>query len=245
MSMLGSPEYVGGSGPDHRSGPVPIIDSIKETRLKKEFSLEDFYLNLNKEKENKFLDVPASLIGDPDYNKIVHITDSNVEKINFMNCYSALRVSFTFPDNIKYPPLPVNLDKNITIYPLSGESLITGLEFFSAKNVLNDALIEMGKDLDYTEQLDLRKQYCIKIIHGSAIPFKEGYKPFYNVINELQANRRMHPKKSANERIYKDLGNMLYGKLVSGINNNRKYDARTRFMKALIGNDITNPIIGT
>ena len=46
------------------------------------------------------------------------------------------------------------------------------------------------------------------------------------------------------EKIFKDLGNMLYGKVVSGISNKKKYDSRLLTMKALSGNYVTNPIIG-
>jgi len=86
----------------------------------------------------------------------------------------------------------------------------------------------------------------IKILYGFYIPFKkEGYKPFFEVINELQANRRKHPKKSAMERIFKDLGNMLYGKTVTGISNKRTYDARHDIMMPTNSHMLlTNPIIG-
>ena len=47
------------------------------------------------------------------------------------------------------------------------------------------------------------------------------------------------------ERIYKDLGNMLYGKVVSGISNKTSFDARTETMKSMTGNNLTNPIIGS
>ena len=47
------------------------------------------------------------------------------------------------------------------------------------------------------------------------------------------------------ERIYKDLGNMLYGKIVSGISNKQVYDSRNNEMRTLLGNDLSNPIIGT
>ena len=54
----------------------------------------------------------------------------------------------------------------------------------------------------------------------------------------------MHPKKSAMERIFKDLGNMLYGKTVCGISNKRKFDTRLETMNAMKGNYLANPIIG-
>jgi hypothetical protein len=38
---------------------------------------------------------------------------------------------------------------------------------------------------------------------------------------------------------------MLYGKIVSGISNKRKYDGRTRTITAMMGNaEFGNPIIG-
>jgi len=152
-----------------------------------------------------------------------------------------------------YPPLPVSLDKDITVYPLSGNTLITGLEYLSAKNIMELAL----KDEQYGWK------YKIKVLHGVFIPFaseiietEDGkkieqlkYKPFFNVIKELQANRAkwksLTGKGSAMERIYKDLGNMLYGKVVSGISNKTSFDPRTESMVAAKDNFLTNPIIGS
>jgi hypothetical protein len=84
-----------------------------------------------------------------------------------------------------------------------------------------------------------RELYYINILDGAFIPFKTIKldeketiieKPFYNVINDLQAKRRqarsLSGKGSAMERIYKDLGNMLYGKVVSGISDKKTFDAR-------------------
>ena len=185
----------------------------------------------------------ASLLVNPDYNKLVYLNKfTDLDEIDFTEGYSALRVKFNLPDSIKYPPIPVTLDETITIYPLKGESLITGLEFKAALNILSQ------HDHDFNNY--------IKIIHGLYIPFKKkflpeeekwvfDYKPFFDIINELQANRRKHPKKSAMERIWKDLGNMLYGKVVCGISNKSSLDARTNLMKSMTGSEITNPIIGS
>src|SRR5205807_8885737 len=69
--------------------------------------------------------------------------------------------------------------------------------------------------LNFKNFKNFEKSSYIKIISGFYIPFKkDGYNPFFKVINELQAHRRSNVKKSAMERIYKDLGNMLYGKTV-------------------------------
>ncbi|KAG0632674.1 hypothetical protein HOY80DRAFT_1116255 [Tuber brumale] len=227
-------------------------DSTLEAKKRNFVVVKDLMDALNK--ENSFVQEhqelseisPAvmSMINNPDYKNIDRIDqNTNIDNLNLVDSYSALRVNFNLPSNIKFPPIPVNLNK-LTIYPLQGESLITGLEYISARNILNSALKQIC-DNDSKLLESLKKQFFIKVISGVMIPFKpNGYKPFFNVINELQANRRKHPKKSALERIYKDLGNMLYGKTVAGINNNRKYDARYRMMKPTTGGHLTNPIIG-
>jgi len=108
---------------------------------------------------------------------------------------------------------------------------------------LNQAKVPNWKH-DYSTN-SISKAPFVKVLYGFYIPFKkDGYLPFYKVINELQANRRKHPKKSAMERIFKDLGNMLYGKTVCGISNKRKFDTRLETMNAMKGNYLANPIIG-
>jgi hypothetical protein len=140
------------------------------------------------------------------------------------------------------------MDKNITIYPLNGESVVTGPEFLSAQNILEKALIRISDETN-VELSILYKKYFIKIVTGSYIPFKtEGYKPFLSAILELQTNRakfrKSDGKGSAMERTFKDLGNMIYGKTVCGISNKRNYDPRTAMMKSMIGGPLSNPILG-
>jgi len=193
-----------------------------------------------------------SMMGHPDHSKACWINPgSDLSKFDFINSYSAVKIKFCLPKEIKYPPFPVTLDKSITVYPSSGITLVTGLEYKTGMDILN-------KNLD---RLNLSpKDYYVEILYGSYIPFKKtydketksealAYSPFFDVIKELQANRRIWKKKtgkgSAMERMYKDLGNMLYGKIVCGISNKKVYDSRKLEMKTMIGNDLANPIIGT
>ena len=194
-------------------------------------------------------------MGDPDYNrgKWIH-PKSDLTNMDFLKSYSALKVKFVFPKEVSYPPLPVTLDESITIYPSSGVTLVTGLEYLSACSILNKTIDRFGLS---------PKEYYIEILYGAYIPFKTrieeqpdgsksevmSYSPFFELINELQANRKMWKKAtgkgSAMERIYKDLGNMLYGKIVCGIANKKSYDVRSDSMTTMIGNDLSNPILGT
>ncbi|KAG0632645.1 hypothetical protein HOY80DRAFT_1141956 [Tuber brumale] len=195
----------------------------------------------------EFLDPSImSLMGDPNYSgaRLIYPT-SSLGNIDFKNSYSAIKVKFRFPDTIKYPPLPVFMDKTITIYPRSGETIVTGPELLSAKNILEKALSKM-----LPHESD---RYFIEIILGSYIPFrKDGDalvdRPFFSAIQELQLNRKnardVFGKGSALERIYKDLGNMIYGKTVCGISNKRSFDPRTLAMKSMIAGPLSNPIVG-
>ncbi|KAG0632597.1 hypothetical protein HOY80DRAFT_1069742 [Tuber brumale] len=202
---------------------------------------DPFYQELD---ENDNLDPSLmTVLGDPYYANAINLNPySDISKYDWKNSYSAIKIKFSFPESIQYPPLPVFMDKNITIYPLSGVTVVTGPELLSALNILE-------KSLRLEKQLESDK-YFIKIISGSYIPFKEGgYKPFFAAIRELQANRQkariFDGKGSAPERIFKDLGNMIYGKTVCGISNKRNFDSRTLSMKAMIGGSLSNPILGS
>jgi len=192
------------------------------------------------------------LMGQPDYSKGMWIQPKeDLSKLNLQESYSAFKIKFCLPAEVKYPPFPVTLDESITIYPSSGITLVTGMELYAGLRILNQTLDRFKLS---------KKDYFIEILYGSYIPFKKiydkelktealAYSPFYEVIKELQENRRMWKKKSgkgsAMERIYKDLGNMLYGKIVCGISNKKVFDGRTNQMKTMIGNDLSNPILGT
>jgi len=232
--------------------PISVKDGPEKIfSLKEEINKISVNEISEEESLSKLTPVVLSLCGQPDYSNMQSVSyNTPIDELDLLNSYSAFRIKFKLPETIKYPPIPVNLNKDITIYPLEGESLITGLEYKTAKMILDKELKSIA--VSAADFIHLNNTFFVNIISGSYIPFKRDYEgeliypPFLTVIDELQSNRRKHPKKSALERIYKDLGNMLYGKVVSGISNKRKYDARTRLMKAMMGNtEIGNPIIGT
>jgi len=53
-----------------------------------------------------------------------------LEKI--IKSFTALKIKFVFPPCVSYPNLPVRLDFNSIIFPLSGETFCTGSEFLLA-----------------------------------------------------------------------------------------------------------------
>jgi len=81
---------------------------------------------------------------------------SGLELISLLNetrilrSYTALKIKFEFPSTVKYPNLPVRLDFTSIIFPLTGETFCTGLEFLLA----------------------MRLNCKIKILGGVYIPFQ-------------------------------------------------------------------------
>jgi len=49
-----------------------------------------------------------------------------------LRSYTSLKIKFVFPSCVQYPNLPVRLDFSSIIFPLSGETFCTGLEFLLA-----------------------------------------------------------------------------------------------------------------
>jgi len=80
-----------------------------------------------------------SLLNYPDWNKIEVLSSSletklflNKYEMSLINSYTALKINFKFPETVRFPNLPVRLDKSSIIYPLTGTSFCTGLEFLLA-----------------------------------------------------------------------------------------------------------------
>jgi len=79
-----------------------------------------------------------SLLNYPDWNKIEVFSSIDTKyflekyELSLIKSYTALKINFKFPETVRFPNLPVRLDKNSIIYPLTGTSFCTGLEFLLA-----------------------------------------------------------------------------------------------------------------
>jgi hypothetical protein len=130
-----------------------------------------------------------SMLGDPDYNKghvldpkmISGMSDKDLTKY-LLNSYTVMNVNFDFPEDVKYPNIAVQADKNVTIYPLRGSDVIVeGREFLLARKLGCKFEILQGYHIPY------------KIVEKEGI--KElALKPF-SFIGELQQLRNEAKKK--------------------------------------------------
>ena len=122
--------------------------------------------------------------------------------------------TFKFPKSVKYPSIPIYIDKTSTVYPLSESSFLTGPEYILAKR--------QGCTFDVKSAF-----YIYPKEKKVAEDKVELIKPFYNIIKEIKNLRRVHNKGTFNNLIYKETGNSIYGNVVRGMSDKKSYDTLT------------------
>lgn len=128
-------------------------------------------------------------------------------------------VAFKFPDDCRYPCLPVRSDNFGLIYPLEGHSHCTAHEIALAKS--------MGAELT--------------IKHGLIVPWKSDHRVFGTFMRQVREQRNSHEKGSLEERLWKELGNSLYGKTAQGLRAKTGFELNTGMSKKIAKSAITHP----
>jgi len=171
-----------------------------------------------------------SMAGHPDYEKCHRIDEIELTRLTreeILYSYIIINADFEFPSSTKYPSIPCYVEDNCTVYPLTGSCVITGAEYLLA--------------------LD---QKCTLKIHDIYLtPFKSGgnkeHKPFSKIIKQLQEQRREHDKGTVSNLLYKELSNGIYGSVVRGIGNKRKFDIKSKGTVRMVGDELSNPLIAS
>lgn len=187
-----------------------------------------------------------SNIGSPDYKNAKEIKPEELTKLSddiLLNSFTIIKCTFRFPDDVKYPSIPVYVDETTTIYPKNGTGVLTGAEYILARN--------------QECELNIQKIYHIPFLTKSIFiedpeeegkivnVIKEKVSPFELIINEVQAKRREYAKGTISNLMYKEIGNSIYGSLVRGINDKRKYDNKTGMMIRIPASRLSNPILAS
>lgn len=178
------------------------------------------------------------MLGNPNYKKARNLTLEELKDMSDKDLifnYVVLSVKFKFPSNVKYPSIPCYIDETTTIYPLEGESVLTGVEYLLARNQgcefskISDIFIipfERSKDKDKDK---------VEFVN----------KPFFEIIKDLQARRREHEKGSLENLMEKEKANSIYGNTVRGMSDKKKFDIKTGRTLRMEGSVLTNPIIAS
>lgn len=144
---------------------------------------------------------------------------SNLEDFTCDVCGLA-RVKFRFPDETRFPSLPVKTGQYGLYYPLGGESYCTAPEIQVA--------VSMGCE--------------IEVLQGFVIPWVEGEDPLFLPFMQLVREKRLsHKKGGFEERLWKEIGNSLYGKLAQGLSGKSVFEVSTGLNKPIPNSPITNP----
>ncbi len=168
----------------------------------------------------------------PDWNRITETIDRDL--LAQPDALSIARVSFRFPNSTRFPSLPVRAGERGLVYPLEGISYATGAELRVA--------------IDQGAHLEVQK--------GVYVPWADERRPFLEFTHRIAELRRKYPKASALERIAKECGNSLYGKVAQGVTNlrgdhdgnfragrKRHFNAREGKMEDLGPSKITQPLL--
>jgi hypothetical protein len=164
---------------------------------------------------------------EPDIKRAKSITreqlDSMAHENEVINSYIIMKGRFTF-GSVKYPSIPVSVDKDTTIFPETGDCILTGAEYVLAIN-----------------------QGCkLELDSIFLIPFKrDGYKPFYRVIDELQSMRRKYESSHPMNTFMKLIANAIYGIVCKGFGGKSAYDIKTGSYVKIKSGDLSNPIIAS
>lgn len=124
-----------------------------------------------------------------------HLDDFEVDTVG------AVRVRFQFTPDTRFPCLPVRIDDKL-VFPLSGTSVCTPPEVILARS--------MGAELE--------------ILDGIVIPYVDDHPIFGSFTRHVQVERHKAGKGTFEDKIWKEIGNSVYGKLAQGVKQKRVFD---------------------
>lgn len=164
--------------------------------------------------------------GHPEYENGSSLTEEKLNELKIeelLFSYTIIKGTFKFPKTVKYPSIPCHLNETTTVYPLEGSCILTGAEYLLAKN--------QGAAITVKE--------CYRV------PFSQTVKPFDKIIHKIQKLRRDYKKGTISNLFYKEMGNSIYGNIVKGMNDKRKFDIKSNRTIRMDASSLSNPLIAS
>ena len=209
-----------------------------------------------------------SFLGHPQYHLIRFLNQQAMENLplrDYFRNYIVVEARFSHPDEVKFPGIPQNVDDTTTIYPKSGNGVMTGYEFLLAKNLGCELKNVHAMVIPFKTESEIATPYKKAAAGGggasdiltenfvnslktedikSVNDYKE-YAPFMEIVNRVQAERRKHSKKTFENAFYKLLGNAGYGLISQGLGGKRKFDIKTNDMTIMNAGLFSNPVLAS
>ncbi|GFK17945.1 hypothetical protein KbCgl_05170 [Corynebacterium glutamicum] len=140
-------------------------------------------------------------------------------------------VSFEFPNEVKYPCIPVSAD-NTLIYSRSSEGIagtwVTGPELWLA--------LKMGAKI--TAQIGYRGRLLSGPDDGRSLTLRHGVR---SLIDDRNRAKEIYGKGSLEEKTLKTAVVSIYGKTAQDVSERRSWNAKGQEMDAVGGSAITSP----
>lgn len=156
-----------------------------------------------------------SLIGLPEWDKIKPLdTLEGVQPTDL----SLFLVEFEFPEDVRYPTLPIRTDNGI-IFPRKGRAHCCAPEIVLAQ--------QLGAKLE--------------LISAVTVPTNRDVPIFGSFIQKCITKRGEFAKGSFHNLFWKEVGNSTYGKTAQGLKKRRVYDLRADDMAELPQSALTQP----
>ena len=124
-----------------------------------------------------------SICGTPCYSAARRLSDKDVKNMSshqLLKNYVVLEVTFKFPNSVKYPCIPVRVDDHSDIYPLNGESIITGSEYLVASRLGCNLVVKEGSIIPFVRD------------PSNSLNSISYETPFRGIMKGLQEKRREH-----------------------------------------------------
>ncbi len=161
-----------------------------------------------------------AMCGVPDYANARmsrDLNDFDPETLGFAH------VEFEFPESTRFPTIPIRCENSL-IFPLKGESIIPAPEIYLARKLNAE----------------------IKIKAGLIVPWrKDIVKPFEELIRFIQTQRAAQQKGSLEEKIWKEIGNSIYGKISQAVKKKTVFNSRTGTSGSVNPSNLTNPFLAS
>lgn len=129
-------------------------------------------------------------------------------------------VNFEFPEGTRFPSMPVRTENNGLCYPLQGRTYCTGSEI----------------------EVALAQGASIEILIGVIFDWAENSKPiFVDFMAVVRNKRNAKVKGGFEEKLWKEIGNSLYGKMAQGLVGKTAFDVQKGISSKVPCSLITNP----
>lgn len=179
-----------------------------------------------------------ALVEDLDWESVI-LRDINNQELTLDDIDSPLvpfvgQVSFSFPESVRFPCLPIPAD-NTLLYPQTSEGSWEGRIYVCAPEVW--LALKLGARV-FCERGHIGKTLAGPEKDGRSRALRHGIS---SLIADRNLSKKQWGKGSVQELILKTMANSVYGKLAQAVAGKRAWNARRQTMDDMGGSSITSP----